>query len=66
MKSTTYATRTYTQADPINGWMRALGLGVMLAFVARGSQLSMSLTTLIFSAPWARPSRPTSTRHGTG
>ncbi|MGD0472455.1 MAG: type IV secretory system conjugative DNA transfer family protein [Candidatus Velthaea sp.] len=34
MKSTTYATRTYTQADPINGWMRAVGLGVMLAFVA--------------------------------
>jgi type IV secretion system protein VirD4 len=34
MKKTTYASRTYSQADPINGWLRAAGLLVMLALIA--------------------------------
>ncbi len=34
MKNATYASRTYTQDDPVSGWLRALGIGVMLMSVA--------------------------------
>jgi type IV secretion system protein VirD4 len=34
MKNRSYASRTYRQDDPINGWLRAAGLAVLLSLVA--------------------------------